>query len=42
VRGINRTDLSGVERSECNVSTGNIARIAKGLGSIPGSLLKDD
>ena len=29
--GINRTYLSGVERSERNVSIDNIARIARGL-----------
>uniref|UniRef100_A0A973WNX2 Helix-turn-helix transcriptional regulator n=2 Tax=Nitrobacteraceae TaxID=41294 RepID=A0A973WNX2_9BRAD len=40
--GINRTYLSGVERSERNVSIDNIARIAVGLGVEPWRLLKDD
>jgi transcriptional regulator with XRE-family HTH domain len=40
--GINRTYLSGVERSERNVSLDNIARIAKGLGVEAWKLLKDD
>ena len=39
---INRTYLSGVERSERNVSIDNIARIAKGLKVEPWRLLKDD
>jgi transcriptional regulator with XRE-family HTH domain len=39
--GINRTYLSGVERSERNVSVDNIARIAKGLGVDAWALLKD-
>ena len=39
---INRTYLSGVERSERNVSIDNIARIAKGLKVDPWKLLKDD
>jgi transcriptional regulator with XRE-family HTH domain len=39
--GINRTYLSGVERSERNVSIDNIARIAKGLQVDPWKLLKD-
>jgi transcriptional regulator with XRE-family HTH domain len=42
VCGINRTYLSGVERSERNVSIDNIARIAKGLKVEPWRLLKDD
>lgn len=37
--GINRTYLSGVERSERNVSIDNIARIAKGLKIEPWKLL---
>jgi transcriptional regulator with XRE-family HTH domain len=37
-----RTYLSGVERSERNVSIDNIARIAKGLRIEPWKLLKDD
>jgi transcriptional regulator with XRE-family HTH domain len=40
--GINRTYLSGVERSERNVSIDNIARIAKGLQVEPWKLLKDN
>ena len=40
--GINRTYLSGVERSERNVSIDNVARIAKGLKVDPWKLLKDD
>jgi transcriptional regulator with XRE-family HTH domain len=40
--GINRTYLSGVERSERNVSIDNIARIAKGLKIEAWKLLKDD
>ncbi len=40
--GINRTYLSGVERSERNVSVDNIARIAKGLKVEPWRLLKDE
>ena len=40
--GINRTYLSGVERSERNVSIDNIARIAKGLNVEPWKLLKDE
>lgn len=40
--GINRTYLSGVERSERNISLDNIARIAKGLGVEAWKLLKDD
>jgi transcriptional regulator with XRE-family HTH domain len=39
--GINRTYLSGVERSERNVSIDNIARIAKGLRIEPWKLLRD-
>jgi transcriptional regulator with XRE-family HTH domain len=39
--GINRTYLSGVERSERNVSVDNIARIAKGLEVEAWRLLKD-
>jgi transcriptional regulator with XRE-family HTH domain len=39
--GINRTYLSGVERSERNVSIDNIARIARGLQVDPWRLLKD-
>jgi transcriptional regulator with XRE-family HTH domain len=38
--GINRTYLSGVERSERNISIDNIARIAKGLRVEPWKLLK--
>jgi transcriptional regulator with XRE-family HTH domain len=37
-----RTYLSGVERSERNVSIDNIARIAKGLRIEPWKLLKDE
>lgn len=40
--GLNRTYLSGVERSERNVSIDNIARIAKGLGVEPWKLLRAD
>ena len=40
--GINRTYLSGVERSERNVSIDNISRIAKGLQVEPWKLLKGD
>jgi transcriptional regulator with XRE-family HTH domain len=40
--GINRTYLSGVERSERNVSIDNIARIGKGLRIDPWKLLKED
>ena len=40
--GMNRTYLSGVERSERNVSIDNIARIAKGLSVEPWKLLKGD
>jgi transcriptional regulator with XRE-family HTH domain len=40
--GINRTYLSGVERSERNVSIDNVARIARGLRVDPWKLLKDD
>jgi len=40
--GINRTYLSGIERSERNVSIDNIARIAGGLGVEPWMLLKSD
>jgi transcriptional regulator with XRE-family HTH domain len=39
--GINRTYLSGVERSERNVSLDNIARIAKGLRVSPSELLTE-
>lgn len=39
--GINRTYLSGVERSERNVSIDNIARIAKGLRVPPSKLLEE-
>jgi transcriptional regulator with XRE-family HTH domain len=39
--GINRSYLSGVERSERNVSLDNIARIAKGLHVEPWKLLRD-
>ena len=39
--GINRTYLSGVERSERNVSIDNIARIARGLKVKPCVLLDD-
>jgi transcriptional regulator with XRE-family HTH domain len=41
-RSTNRTYLSGVERSERNVSIDNIARIAKGLRVAPSKLLEDD
>jgi transcriptional regulator with XRE-family HTH domain len=40
--GMGRTYLSGVERSERNVSIDNIARIAKGLHIEPWKLLRDD
>lgn len=40
--GLNRTYLSGVERSERNVSIDNIARIAEGLGVEPWKLLKNE
>jgi transcriptional regulator with XRE-family HTH domain len=40
--GINRTYLSGVERSERNVSLDNIARIAVGLDVEPWTLLKEE
>lgn len=40
--GINRTYLSGVERSERNISIDNIARIAKGLRVKPATLLEDN
>ena len=39
--GINRTCLSGVERSERNVSIDNIARIAKGLRVQASKLLEE-
>jgi ribosome-binding protein aMBF1 (putative translation factor) len=39
--GINRTYLSGVERSERNVSIDNIARIARRLKVKPYVLLDD-
>ena len=39
--GINRTYLSGVERSERNVSIDNIARIARGL-KVKAYVLLDD
>jgi transcriptional regulator with XRE-family HTH domain len=39
--GINRTYLSGVERSERNVSIDNIARIARGL-KVKACVLLDD
>jgi transcriptional regulator with XRE-family HTH domain len=39
--GINRTYLSGVERSERNVSIDNIARIARGLKVKAGVLLEE-
>jgi transcriptional regulator with XRE-family HTH domain len=39
--GINRTYLSGVERSERNVSIDNIARIARGLKVKAWTLLDD-
>ena len=39
--GINRTYLSGVERSERNVSIDNIARIAEGLSIEAWVLLRD-
>jgi transcriptional regulator with XRE-family HTH domain len=40
--GMGRTYLSGVERSERNVSIENIARIARGLRVEPWKLLRDD
>lgn len=40
--GIHRTYVSGVERSERNVSIDNIARIAQGLDTEAWQLLKDD
>ena len=40
--GMGRTYLSGVERSERNVSIDNIARIAKGLHIEQWKLLRDD
>ncbi|QOZ35929.1 helix-turn-helix domain-containing protein [Bradyrhizobium sp. CCBAU 53421] len=40
--GLNRTYLSGVERSERNVSIDNIARIAEGLAVEPWKLLKNE
>jgi transcriptional regulator with XRE-family HTH domain len=39
--GLNRTYLSGVERSERNVSIDNIARIARGL-KVKACILLDD
>jgi transcriptional regulator with XRE-family HTH domain len=39
--GINRTYLSGVERSERNVSIDNIARIANGLRISASKLLEE-
>jgi transcriptional regulator with XRE-family HTH domain len=39
--GMGRTYLSGVERSERNVSIDNIARIARGLGVEAWRLLRD-
>ena len=39
--GINRTYLSGIERSERNVSIDNIARIARGL-KVKAHVLLDD
>jgi transcriptional regulator with XRE-family HTH domain len=39
--GLNRTYLSGIERSERNVSVDNIARIAGGLQIDAWRLLKD-
>jgi transcriptional regulator with XRE-family HTH domain len=39
--GINRTYLTGVERSERNVSIDNIARIARGLKVKAWTLLDD-
>jgi transcriptional regulator with XRE-family HTH domain len=39
--GINRTYLSGVERSERNVSIDNIARIARGLRVAASKLLEE-
>jgi len=39
--GLNRTYLSGIERSERNVSIDNIARIAKGLRVEAARLLRD-
>jgi len=40
--GINRSYISGVERSERNISIDNIARIARGLQVEPWKLLKGD
>ncbi|MCA6114939.1 helix-turn-helix transcriptional regulator [Bradyrhizobium sp. WSM 1738] len=40
--GLNRTHLSGVERSERNVSIDNVVRIADGPGIEPWKLLKDE
>jgi transcriptional regulator with XRE-family HTH domain len=40
--GMCRTYLSGVERSERNVSVDNIARIAKGLRIEPWKPLRED
>ena len=40
--GMGRTYLSGVERSERNVSIDDIARIARGLRIEPWKLLRDD
>jgi len=39
--GINRNYLSGVERSERNVSIDNIARVARGL-KVKAWMLRDD
>ena len=39
--GVNRTYLSGIERSERNVSLDNIARIARGLKVKAWTLLDD-
>ena len=40
--GIHRVYISGIERSERNVSIDNIGRIAKGLRVDPWKLLKED
>jgi transcriptional regulator with XRE-family HTH domain len=40
--GINRTYLSGIERSERNVSIDNIARIARGLEVEAWRLLRNE
>jgi len=40
--GMNRTYLSSVERTERNVSIDNVARLARGLGVEPWTLLRDD